>query len=90
MVNRVHTHYLKPRSCIQECDCNDPCADEPSWMTKEKSVKEHLTRCYHHCKITGNQVLWFIIGTTTSFPIEHAVWRFVWPFKIISKWMGLD
>ena len=31
----------------------------------------------------------FWLGLTLSFPLEHFLWEHVWPFKIISKWLGL-
>ena len=48
-----------------------------------------LIRCYHQTKnLLGS---WqFYIGITLSFPFEHALYTYVWPFNLISKWMGLN
>lgn len=47
-----------------------------------------LVRCYHKSKdilLSGS----FWVGVTLSFPIEHFLWERVWPFRVISEWMGL-
>jgi hypothetical protein len=31
----------------------------------------------------------FWIGLTLGFPLEHVLWERVWPFKIITMWLGL-
>ncbi len=31
----------------------------------------------------------FWLGLTLGFPFEHFLWEHVWPFKLISKWLGL-
>lgn len=31
----------------------------------------------------------FWLGLTFGFPFEHFLWEHVWPFKLISKWLGL-
>lgn len=31
----------------------------------------------------------FLIGTTVSFPIEHGLYKYVWPFSVIGQWFGL-
>lgn len=47
-----------------------------------------LVRCYHKSKdILLSASFW--LGVTLSFPIEHFIWEKVWPFRIISTWMGL-
>jgi hypothetical protein len=30
---------------------------------------------------------WF--GLTMGFPFEHFLWQRVWPFRLISQWIGL-
>jgi hypothetical protein len=63
--------------------------------SKEKQFHFHrtehgtLTRCYHNCK----QLLlsWqFWIGTLVSFPLEHALYEYVWPFTLITKLLSLS
>ena len=31
----------------------------------------------------------FWLGLTLGFPLEHFLWEYVWPFKLITKWFGL-
>ena len=31
----------------------------------------------------------FWLGLTTGFPIEHFLWEHVWPFYMVTKWLGL-
>ncbi|MBV8125687.1 MAG: hypothetical protein JO370_16615 [Paucibacter sp.] len=31
----------------------------------------------------------FWLGLTLGFPLEHFLWEHVWPFKLITKWLGL-
>jgi hypothetical protein len=53
-----------------------------------KTEQGLLVKCYHSTKavfLSGS----FWIGVTLSFPIEHFLWTKVWPFKLISHWMGL-
>lgn len=47
-----------------------------------------LVRCYHKCKSTLGVGFW--LGLTFSFPFEHALWHYVWPFKVFASFMGLD
>ena len=52
-----------------------------------------LVKCYHECKTRLTDVgFWvgLVAGTTFSFPFEHWLYTYVWPFKLLSKSMGLD
>ena len=31
----------------------------------------------------------FWLGLTFGFPFEHFLWEHVWPFKLITRWLGL-
>lgn len=44
--------------------------------------------CYHHCRniLTAWQ---FWLGMTLSFPFEHLLWEKMWPFYLLSHWLGL-
>jgi hypothetical protein len=43
----------------------------------------------HHQLRTSVFSLSFWLGLTLGFPVEHFLWEHVWPFKLISKWLGL-
>ncbi len=47
-----------------------------------------LVKCYHNGRSLLADVR-FWIGVTVSFPLEHFIWEHVWPFYIITHWMGL-
>lgn len=52
------------------------------------TVGGKLVACYHQCKnILSGPGFWF--GVTFSFPVEHWLWTRVYPFKLITEWMGL-
>lgn len=45
-------------------------------------------RCYHHCRgLLTNWQFW--AGLTLGFPVEHALWEKVWPFYLLTHWIGL-
>jgi hypothetical protein len=47
-----------------------------------------LRACYHKCRTSA--LSWgFWIGLTIGFPFEHLLWEKVWPFKEITKALGL-
>lgn len=47
-----------------------------------------LVRCYHTCKsVLVSPAFW--IGSTLSFPIEHALWTKMPFLKGIATWAGL-
>jgi len=31
----------------------------------------------------------FWIGLTLGFPLEHLLWEKLWPFDMVTKWLGL-
>ena len=45
-----------------------------------------LVECYHKCR---SGIPGFVIGTLVAFPIEHYLYEKVWPFTLITKWLGL-
>lgn len=47
-----------------------------------------LVKCYHACKSTFFS-LGFWAGLTLGFPVEHWLWEKVWPFTLITEWLGL-
>lgn len=48
-----------------------------------------LHRCYHKCKVTvASPAFW--IGVTLSFPLEHGLYTYVWPFTIVGKLFGME
>lgn len=47
-----------------------------------------LVKCYHQCK-TVLLMPSFWIGATLSFPLEHLIWEKLWPFNILTHFLGL-
>ena len=47
-----------------------------------------LVKCYHSCK-SSVLTVGFWAGLTLGFPLEHLLWEKVWPFKLITEWLGL-
>jgi hypothetical protein len=47
-----------------------------------------FVKCYHGGRnlITDYK---FWVGMTMGFPAEHLLWEKVWPFKLLTVWMGL-
>ena len=59
--------------------------DAPHFHKTEDGV---LVRCYHAGRST--LLSWqFWAGLTLGFPVEHLLWEKVWPFKLLTHWMGL-
>jgi hypothetical protein len=56
-----------------------------------KDAQGVLHACYHKCRslLTVNTVLGFLIGTTCSFPLEHALWTKVPGFRDLARYFGL-
>ena len=47
-----------------------------------------LVECYHSTKnVLFNVSFW--LGVTLSFPLEHWLYEKVWPFTILTKFLGL-
>lgn len=58
---------------------------EPHSHIDEKGA---IVKCYHTCKAELIRPgFWFAF--TLGFPIEHAIWTFLPPFKYIAAWLGL-
>lgn len=49
-------------------------------------VPSTVTKCGAFCR---RPVVAFLIGTTVSFPLEHALYHYVPPFTYIAKLLGL-
>ena len=48
----------------------------------------NLVKCYHEAKsLLCNWRFW--AGMTLGFPVEHLLWEKVWPFSLVTHWMGL-
>lgn len=47
-----------------------------------------LVRCYHKSRAAVLS-LGFWVGLTIGFPVEHFIWEKIWPFTLITKWLGL-
>lgn len=58
---------------------------EPHYHVDERGF---AVKCYHSCKtMLMNWQFW--AGLTMGFPLEHLLWEKVWPFYLITKFMGL-
>jgi len=58
---------------------------QPHYHTDENGV---LVKCYHNVKnFLTDWKFW--AGVTLSFPLEHLIWEKVWPFKLVTEWLGL-
>jgi hypothetical protein len=45
-------------------------------------------RCYHEAKnLLTDWRFW--VGLTMGFPAEHLLWEKVWPFYLLTSWVGL-
>ena len=57
----------------------------PHYHTDEHGL---LVKCYHGTRsLLTNWQFW--VGLTLGFPLEHLLWEKVWPFSVITDWMGL-
>lgn len=53
-----------------------------------KNERGFAVKCYHSCKnFVLSWQLW--LGFTLSFPIEHFIWEKLWPFYLVTKFLGL-
>ena len=53
-----------------------------------KDENGFLVKCYHKTRNTlASGAFW--LGLTISFPFEHFLWEKVWPFTVITKFLGL-
>jgi len=55
----------------------------------EPAQKRGVWNWLHHQLRTSVFNLSFWLGLTFGFPFEHFLWEHVWPFKLITKWLGL-
>lgn len=46
-----------------------------------------MEACYHRCRSMTTVGFW--VGLTLGFPLEHLLWEKLWPFKLLTHWMGL-
>jgi hypothetical protein len=52
-----------------------------------KAPDGRLVQCYHATKsLLGTYQFW--IGLTIGYPLEHALWEHVWPFKLLTELMS--
>lgn len=51
-----------------------------------------LQKCFHQStEILFSWKFWLgtLTATTLTFPVEHYLYTYVWPFNLVSKWLGL-
>lgn len=51
-------------------------------------VGTKLVECYHQWR-WFQITLGFVAGQTLGFPVEHFLYEKVYPFTLITKWLGL-
>lgn len=61
---------------------------QPTKLHYHQTAVDGVVFCWHKCR---SAILspGFWIGTTLGFPVEHYIWDHIWPFYLITKWMGL-
>ncbi len=47
-----------------------------------------IVKCYHQTK-TALLSFGFWLGLTLGFPVEHFLWEKIWPFKLLTRYLGL-
>jgi len=47
-----------------------------------------MVKCYHKSKTVLLSIS-FWIGLTMGFPVEHFLWEKIWPFKLLTQYIGL-
>lgn len=58
---------------------------EPHFHFNERGT---MVKCYHEAKSLLTD--WrFWVGLTAGFPAEHLLWEKVWPFYLLTSWVGL-
>lgn len=67
--------------------CRNPACNTSFHLHQDRDGFFH--RCYHQSVSALRQPA-FWIGVTFSFPLEHALWLKVWPFKLVTSLMGLS
>jgi hypothetical protein len=66
---------------------SDSCASHPHTHVTPDGL---IVRCYHKCRsLDYKAAIWFVIGTTVGFPLEHFLYEKVWPFTLLTKFLGL-
>lgn len=64
------------------------CAEDPQAKPHfHRDEQGMLVKCYHKCR--NNWLVGFCVGTTLSFPFEHWLYEKVWPFNLLTQWLGL-
>ena len=54
------------------------------------SRKSAILASLHRQLKTSVFSLSFWLGLTLGFPFEHFLWEHVWPFKLLTRFLGLD
>ena len=61
---------------------------EPSKYHLHLNENGFAIKCYHTSKaVLMNWQFW--AGLTLGFPIEHFIWEKMWPFYLITNFLGL-
>ncbi len=45
-----------------------------------------MVKCYHKTALLSGG---YLLGLTLGFPIEHFLWEKVWPFRLLTRYLGL-
>lgn len=67
---------------------NTALSGTPHFHRDERGI---LVRCYHRTKPL-HALLWFLLGTTVTYPLEHLLWEgwllHHWPFSLLHELLG--
>ncbi len=64
---------------------NFACESGGHFHTSESGI---LHRCFHNCRnVLTSWQLW--LGMTIRFPFEHYIYTKIWPFKLLTGFLGL-
>ena len=101
MTTHTHNNVTQFGHATIGCDCPNPEANQPDWTPSEPNEPHYhkvgglFVACYHKCRhgvltvkgIIASPAFW--IGSTVSFPLEHALWTKVPFLHSIAVWAGL-
>lgn len=66
-------------------------AGQDAWRWRyigARTGRAMLDRCWKECRAALKS--WkFWLGITMSFPAEHFLWEKIWPFYLVTHWIGL-
>lgn len=93
LLNRVSDRDQRLKEPIACGNSEEAFIRQPSNLHYHTDKKLGITvRCYHACRnnlLSASFWVGTAIGTMVSFPLEHYLYEKVWPFTLVTRWMGL-